>query len=131
MEKKNACDRSESVRPSFREAFCRAAKQVELACAEPWEQNRLRELCYIIAVVYLIDPDSKIKIDDEILDAYVVQEIFSELTLDHLRLVLDNFKRVKNIIHNKKAYFRTALYNSVFELESHYANLVNHDLANR
>lgn len=121
---------SRPVRPSFREAFRRAASQVELyECAGTFERDHLRELCYIIAEVYIIDPDSKIKISDEILDAYLVQEIFRELTFEHLRLVNDNFKDQIELIKNKRAYLRTALYNSVFEIEAHYTNLVNHDMA--
>ena len=88
----------------------------------------MRELCYIIAEVYIIDPDSKIKIADEILDAYLVQEIFRELTLQHLELVENNFGDQTELIKNKRAYLRTALYNSVFEFEAHYKNLVKHDL---
>ena len=122
---------SRPVRPSFREAFRRAASQVELyKCTDIFERDHLlRELCYIIAEVYIIDPDSKVKISDEILDAYLVQEIFRELTLEHLRLVNDNFKDQIELIKNKRAYLRTALYNSVFEIEAHYTNLVNHDIA--
>lgn len=88
----------------------------------------MRELCYIIAEVYIIDPDSKIKIADEILDAYLVQEIFRELKLQHLELVESNFGDQTELIKNKRAYLRTALYNSVFEFEAHYKNLVKHDL---
>ena len=120
---------SSPVRPSFREAFRRAAQQVELNCSDIGEKDALRELCYIIAEVYIIDPDSKVKISDEILDAHLVQEIFRELTLEHLRLVNDNFKDQIELIKNKRAYLRTALYNSVFEIEAHYTNLVNHDIA--
>ncbi len=116
-------------RPSFREAFRRAADQVELKCSEPTERDRFRELCYIIAEVYMLDPYSRIRIADETFDAYLVQEIFEELTLDHLRLVYRNFREQTKLIRNKRAYLRTALYNSVFELEAHYTNLVAHDLA--
>ena len=121
---------SRPLRTSFREAFRRAASQVELyTCTDIFERDHLRELCYIIAEVYIIDPDSKVKVSDEILDAYLVQEIFRELTLEHLRLVSDNFKDQTELVKNKRAYLRTALYNSVFEIEAHYTNLVNHDIA--
>lgn len=121
---------SRPVRPSFREAFRRAAKQVGLyEYAAASERDPLRELCYIVAEVYAIDPDSRVNISGEILDAYLVQEIFGELTLDHLRLVLANFREQMDLIKNKRAYLRAALYNSVFEIEAHYANLANHDMA--
>ena len=52
---------SRPVRLSFREAFRRAASQVELyTCTDIFERDHLRELCYIIAEVYIIDPDSKV-----------------------------------------------------------------------
>lgn len=119
------------VRLSFREAFCRAAQQVELNCSDARERDALRELCYIIAEVYIIAPDSKIKISNEILDAYLVQEVFGELTLEHLRVVYANFREQTKLIKNKRAYLRTALYNSVFEIEAYYTNTVNHDMATK
>lgn len=116
-----------SARLSFREAFRRAAIQTELSLCNR-RADQMRELCYIIAEVYIINPDSKIAISDETLDAYLVQEIFSELRYQHLELVLDNFNAKTELVKNKRAYLRTALYNSVFEYESHYTNLVNHDM---
>lgn len=116
-------------RPSFREAFSRAAKQTELHCCDDPLKDQMRELCYIIAEVYIIDPDSKIAIADELLDAYLVQEIFGELGFLHLQMVMQNFNAKTELVRNKRAYLRTALYNAVFEFEAHYKNLVAHDLA--
>ncbi len=127
-EKISSTEEVRPVRPSFREAFSRAARQVELDCSSPSEIDLLRELCYIIAEVYILDPDSRVKISDELLDAYLVQEIFGELTLEHLQLVRDNFMDRTEVVKNKRAYLRAALYNSVFEKEAHYTNLVNHDM---
>lgn len=110
-------------RPSFREAFRRAAQQIELECCDVTEKDAIRELCYIIAEAYAIEPASKIRISGETLDAYLVQEVFRELTLEHLRLVRSNFEQRTCLIKNKRAYLRAALYNSVFELEAHYTNL--------
>lgn len=117
-----------SARLSFREAFRRAAIQTELSLCNNSRADQMRELCYIIAEVYIINSDSKIAISDETLDAYLVQEIFSELRYQHLELVLENFNSKTEIVKNKRAYLRTALYNSIFEYESHYINLVKHDM---
>lgn len=116
-------------RPSLREALSRAERQIEKHAFAECEQARVRELCFIIAEIYMMRPDCVIRISGEDLDARLVKEVFAELRHEHLRMVLDNFKGIKKVVRNKKAYFRTALYNSVFELEAHYANLVNHDLA--
>lgn len=118
----------QSARLSFREAFRRAAIQTELSLCGNNRADQMRELCYIIAEVYIINPNSKVAISDETLDAYLVQEIFSELRYQHLELVLDNFNSKTELVKNKRAYLRTALYNSVFEYEAHYANLVKHDM---
>lgn len=131
QERKNdpfCCGECQS-RPSFREAFRRAAEQVELHCCEPIETEPFRELCYIIAEVYMLDPYSRIRIADETFDAYLVQDIFGELELDHLRLVWNNFRSQTGIIKNKRAYLRTALYNSVFEFEAHHTNVASHILS--
>jgi len=81
-----------------------------------------RELCLIIAEVLVLDQDTIIKINGSNISAHVVQEVFSQLRNDHVRLVFNNFRDVAERVFNKKAYLRTALYNSVFEIESHYAN---------
>ena len=48
----------------------------------------------------------------------VYSAIRALLILEHT----ENFKEVSNRVYNKKAYLRTALYNSVFEIEAHFAN---------
>lgn len=128
--KENTCFReSLPVRLSFREAFRRAADQVGLReYAEDGEEEYLRELCYIIAEVYLMDPNGAVRIGKEELGAYLVQEVFAELTVDHLRLVWTSFCEQTVLIRNKRAYLRTALYNSVFEFSASYANKVSHDM---
>ena len=120
---------SRPSRPTLRKALDRAECQIESHAFEAAEKARVRELCFIIAEVYLLRPESTVRIAGEALDAEMVQDVFSELRHEHVRMVLDNFKSVTDVIRNKKAYFRTALYNSVFEVEAHYANLVSHDFA--
>ena len=124
------CD-SRPSRPSFREAYRRAANQVELSCCAAEERNALRELCYIIAEIYIMDPDAKVHIAGEMLDAYLAQEIFGELTLEHLRMVRESFQRLDSPVKKKRAYLRSALYNSVFELEAHYENMASYIMATR
>lgn len=117
-----------SSRPSLREALRRAERQIESEAFAESEAARVRELCFIIAEVYLMDRGGVIRISGEELDARLVQEVFEELRHEHVRMVLENFKNVTALVRYKKAYFRSALYHAVFELEAHYANLVSHDL---
>ena len=114
-----------SVRPSFREAFRRAAHQTELHLASDEERDALRELCYLIAEIYVITDSSPVCIGREILDGALVRDVFEELTIEHLRLVRGNFLKQSTVIRNKRAYLRTSLYHAVFELEAHYENVAS------
>ena len=121
-----------SIRPSFREAMRRAERQVEydiMLGSKMIPSGLAREVCMIIAEVYLMDPDKPIRISGEWLDGHVVQEVFGELTYEHVVMVIDEFCRLAIDVRNKKAYLRTSLYNSVFSFDAHYTNRVNHDLA--
>ena len=118
-------------RPSFRSAISRAERQVEYGII--LHDKRIapalaREVCMIMAEVYMMDPDKPIRISGEWLDGHVVQQVFGELTRAHVEMVIGEFCRLTIDVRNKKAYLRTALYNSVFSIEAHYTNRVNHDL---
>lgn len=120
-------EESRSARLSFREAYRRAATQTEMRACTDSRKGMMAELCYIMAEVYMTDAKSKIAVGGEPLDAYLVKEVFEELRYPHLEMVTDNFEGETKYIKNKRAYLRTALYNSVFELEAHYTNLVKAD----
>lgn len=122
---------SRSARPSFWQTLREVEEQVELptladteGCLDPLYP----EICRIITEVLMMDPGHEIKISGELFFTGMVQDIFKSLTAEHLQLVKDNFDKVTKEIKAKKSYLRTALYNSAFELEAHYANLVNRDL---
>jgi hypothetical protein len=86
------------------------------------------ELCLIMAEVFAMPPDTVLRVAGIETSAQVVQEVFRELRHDHLELVYTNFKGITHKIHSTKSYLRTALYNSIFEIDSHYTNRVNNDL---
>ena len=119
-------DPSTSVRPSIFKTMEQVMKQVEFHCFADLRLKRIdpfyKELCFIIADVLVLDPDTIITISGSKMPAFLVQEVYGKLHNDHLRLVFENFKNVTTRIHNKKAYLRTSLYNAVFEIESHYLN---------
>lgn len=87
-----------------------------------------KEICLIIAEVYIKPPESIMRIRGAEIEAGIVQEVYRELGNDHLKLVVDNFKEQTHYIRQKTPYLQTALYNAVFEIESHYTNLVRHDM---
>jgi hypothetical protein len=102
-------------------------EQVEYHCFEDPVSSLTdplyRELCLVMAEVSLLDPDAYIKINADNIRVHLVQEVYRNLQHDHVYLVFSNLNNVASRIYNKKAYVRTALYNSFFELESHYTNV--------
>lgn len=135
MKKNNTCDHCPSrpvpSRMSLREALERAREQIEIEAFEPFDLRFAEELCLVMAEVYLMDSASRIRIGGEELDGHLVREVFGELSHEHVDLVMRNFKEVTATVKNKKAYLRASLYQSVFELESHYINRVSHDLGSQ
>lgn len=81
----------------------------------------------VVAEVLLIAPDKEITVNGEKLPALIVQGTFSFLTREHVERVLEYLKTTTALITNKSGYIRTALYNSVRELHTHYQNQVKHD----
>ncbi len=116
-------------RPSFRDAIRHAEAQIEIQSFDERDLAQAHEICAIMAEISLMRMDIPVRIAGEPLDSTLVKQVFEEITAEHVQLVIRNFNGVTGLIRNKRAYLRTALYNSVFELESHYKNLVNHDFA--
>jgi len=100
--------------------------QVEYHCFVDLGLNRIdpfyKEICLIIAEILVLDKDSVIKINGSFVSIGLVQEVYLKIRNDHVRLVFNNFNNVTQRIFNKKGFLRTALYNAVFEIESHYLN---------
>ena len=125
-----------SFRPSFREAISRAERQVGYREMERrseklehvFNMEIVHELCAIMAEVYMMSSDQKIRISGEWLEVELVQSVFAELTGEHLEKVVKNFNRQEFEIKNKKAYLRTMLYNSVFSLCADYRNDTQADI---
>ena len=115
-----------STERSIHEMLEQVMCQVEYHCFADLRYKRTDplygELCLIIAEVLVLRQDYAIKINGLDLSVSMVQEIYSRLTNDHVRFVFNNFRNVTNRVYNKKAYLRTALYNSVFEIEASSVN---------
>lgn len=88
----------------------------------------INEISLIISEVLLLNPLQEIRINKIMMSVSVVQEVYNQLTHSHVEMVVDNFKNMASRIYNKKSYLQTALYNSVFELNVHYTNLVKHEM---
>ena len=107
---------------SFRSALGRARKQAELDAFDRSIRGQVDELCKIVALAYVSQPDNRVYIDGEAYSARVVAEVFAELTAEHFERVALAFAALQVPVTNKRAYLTTALFNSVFELESDAVN---------
>ncbi len=114
-----------SVRQSFAESLSAVKEQLG---EETYQDGERQEIALIMAETLLLNPDSLIRIAGEKIRVEIVQEIFSCITSDHVDFVIDNLHRQRTKIKNIKAYIRTALYNSVFEIDTHYSNQVRSEL---
>lgn len=115
-------------RLSFREATERAHEQIDVRYFGA-DAAFASEIVANIAEVYMLSDDAPVRIGGEQLDGYVLKEVLSQLTEEHVQLVIDNYRAVTYEIKHKKSYIRTALYNSVFELEASVTNRVSRDMA--
>lgn len=87
-----------------------------------------REVCLIIAEMYVKPPESIVRIRGSEIEACIVQEVYRELRHEHIEHVVDRFKEQTGLVYKKTPYLQTALYNVLFEYEAHFTNLVKHDL---
>jgi hypothetical protein len=125
-------DNSLSTKPSANQPIFKMLDQVMLQVQYngfarlnskfKWIHPFYYELCMIIAEVLVMNRDSVLKINGNLISASIVQEIYSQLRNRHVCLVFDNFQNVSQKVFNKKAYLRTALYNAFFEYESYLVN---------
>ena len=113
---------SQPVRPSLSSSLAKVQSQVEYHCFASLNTGRIdplyNELCLVIAETLLLYPDSYIKINGTPTHIHLIQEVFLLLRSEHLRLVFNNLQNDSYKVSNKKAYLRSALYNSFFEYES-------------
>ena len=92
------------------------------------ENPQVGEISLVMAEMWMLPEGQEIKINKETLTVGVVREVYGLIKREHVEFVLENFKNVTEKVFNTKAYLRTALYNSVFEMESSYGNQVKSDL---
>ena len=114
------------VRPSITVILEQTMQQVEYHCLADLRTGYIdpifKELCLIISEILIMDPDAAIKVNGSLMLVRLVQDVFSQLRNDHIKLVFANFQDVSCRVYNKRAYLRTALYNAFFEIESHFVN---------
>lgn len=103
-------------------AAMRAGEQIELDCFDGEYAAQAREICLIIAEVFMLPPDAEIQIAGQKMSAALVCGVYNMLRHEDIVAVMDNFEKATYEIRHKKTYIRTALYNSVFEREARAIN---------
>jgi hypothetical protein len=103
---------------SFKEAIDLSEDQIEIKCFSPHRAVYARDICRVIAEVYMMPDEAAIKIEGEMLPAYTVKEIFGELDHDHAEYVIDELEGYEGKIFAMKPFIRTLLYNAVLTMES-------------
>lgn len=127
---KNICyEKSRPSCPSFFEILNGIEEACEVDFFDGSYKEQAKELCLIIAEVKMLNPESEIRVSGVMLSCAMVQEVYSKIGHEHLEIVIDNFKKITYEVKNKKAYLRTALYNCVFEFESHWENKFRQDFS--
>lgn len=111
----------------FYEVFENVKDQIEFKCFSAGVREAAEDICLIITEVLKLPPNALVRIAGNNLPAEMVQAIYHRLSHEHIELVIENFGRATYEIKYKKTYLRTALYNSVFEINAHYQNAVNKD----
>lgn len=76
------------------------------------------EITLIIAEVMRLPETAEIRIEGNRLSARMVQEVYAMIEKEHVEAVIRAYRNARYEIRHKKTYIRTALYNSVFEMES-------------
>lgn len=119
---------SQSQVGSFGKTLAQVCRQLELDYFSANDKQLAKEIGLIIAEMYVSPPRMGIRTNRGILPAWQVKEVYQLLTHDHIAYVIEHFRAVPYRINSIRSYLRTALYNSVFELEAGTVNAVRADM---
>lgn len=115
--------KNQSVNQSFDETLGKIKAQIEIDSVPVELLLQAEELAVIIAEVMRLRQNDALKVGGVIRPAGDVQAVFSKIENEHIVYVLEHYNEVPYRIRNPKQYLRTALYNSVFEINNAAANL--------
>ena len=108
---------------SFDDTLGKIKAQIEIDSVPVELLLQAEELAVIIAEVMRLRQNDALKVGGVIRPAGDVQAVFSKIENEHIIYVLEHYNEVPYRIRNPKQYLRTALYNSVFEINNAAANL--------
>ena len=109
---------------SFREAISLAEEQIEVGYFPKAQAACARDICRVMAEVYMMPDTAQVKIEGEMLPVSTVKEIFHYLNYCHAEHVLNEIKGYDGKIFAMKPFIRTMLYNAVLTMDLAIANEV-------
>lgn len=106
------------------EIFAKVQKQIDYDSFLPEDHPLAREIALIISEIYRLPENADVRIGGIVLSAGMVAEAYEQLGYGNVDIVIASFKKISYPVRNVKTYLRTALYNSIFELEARLENSV-------
>ena len=122
-------DRGGQMRRWYSIARRTARAAFEVDTFPPEDRGLAETIADIVAEMTMIPSGATVSIEGIAMPSDAVMDVYSELTREHVALVIENFRHVTYRIRHIKSYLRTALYNSVFELDARIENDVAADLS--
>ena len=132
--KRSMCAKSQSSQVehlrslTFDELLSEVLEMIEFFAVEDCEKNEVRCLAMMIAEVIKLPPDAAVKIAGSNIPAEMVSEIYMQIRNEHIQHVIGNYHQATYYIKHTKTYLRTALYNSVFEIDLRIENQIRTDM---
>lgn len=121
-------NRQEQKSTPFYDLLQQIEDRIELQCFEKRDRRQAEEIALIITEVMKLPGNATVRIAGNDLPAEMVALIFGRLTHDHVVEVMRRYRAATYEIKHVKTYLRTALYNSVFELEARTDNEIRQDM---
>lgn len=113
-----------SVRQSFAETLENVKEQIDYDCFSFGMQQMANEIAMIIADVFRMRPEDRIKIDKSMRFVSDVQDVYSELQYEHILNIIEKFNKISYRVKSPMPYLRSMLYKEVFEYTSAESNLI-------
>lgn len=103
-------------------------EQIEISCFDSCDKRQAQEIALIIAEIHKLPETAYVRIAGNDLPVDMVSLVFDRIEHDHVVEVIRHYREAKYEIKHTKTYLRTALYNSVFEMEARIDNEVQKDM---
>lgn len=99
----------------YRARLAELSGDIPIECFDECDRAMVGEIHRIIAEMSILPEECDVQIDGMKLPAGVVSEVYHDITVEHVKEVIQKFNEVSDRIRHRKSYLRTALYNEVLE----------------